>query len=75
MLVSETSSTCRSSQPCSSSRLSIIVACSRSPRTGGLVQAAAGSPLWGQYNPDAVGFVDRPEVLPDSNLVLAFEPD
>jgi hypothetical protein len=36
---------------------------------------AGDSPLWGQYNPDAVDWIDRPDEVPDTNLVLAFEPD
>jgi hypothetical protein len=40
-----------------------------------LVEAAQESPLWAQYDPEAVGWVARPDELPDSNLVLAFTPD
>lgn len=40
-----------------------------------LVATASASPLWAQYNPGVVDWVDRPDQLPDSNLVLAFEPD
>jgi hypothetical protein len=37
-----------------------------------LAEAAQYSPLWSQYNPDAVNWVDRPDDSPDTNLVLAF---
>jgi len=37
--------------------------------------AAANSPFWAQYNPDATLWVDRPDELPDTSLVLTFEPD
>ena len=40
-----------------------------------LVAIASSSPLWAQYNAEAVDWVDRPDQLPDTNLVLAFEPD
>lgn len=40
-----------------------------------LADAASSSPLWAQYNPDAVNWIDRPDDLPDTNLVLAFEPE
>ncbi len=42
-----------------------------------LLSAAASSPLWAQYNPegDPETWVDRPDSLRESNLVLAFEPD
>lgn len=40
-----------------------------------LAEAAGSSRLWGQYNPEAVNWVDRPGDLPDTNLVLAFEPE
>ncbi len=40
-----------------------------------LAQLASGTPLWGQYNPDAIAWVDRPDELPGSNLVLAFVRD
>jgi len=38
--------------------------------------AAGFSPLWGQYNPDGDPgtWLDRPDDLPDTNLLLAFEP-
>ncbi len=35
----------------------------------------SGNPLFAQYNPDAVLWIDRPDELPDTNLVLAFEPE
>jgi hypothetical protein len=37
--------------------------------------ASESSPLWAQYNPEAVNWIDRPDELPDTNLVLAFEPE
>jgi hypothetical protein len=37
--------------------------------------AAAASPLWAQYNPDALNWVDRSDDLLESNLVLAFTRD
>jgi hypothetical protein len=37
--------------------------------------AAESSPLWAQYNWEAVNWIDRPDELPDTNLVLAFEPE
>ncbi len=40
-----------------------------------LVAAASTSALWAQYNPNAVDFTDRPDDVPDTNLVLAFEPE
>jgi len=38
--------------------------------------AAGFTPLWGQYNPDGDPgtWLDRPDDLPDTNLLLAFEP-
>ncbi len=38
----------------------------------GLVDIAGSSPLWGQYNPDAVNWVARPNELAETNLVLVF---
>ncbi len=34
--------------------------------------AAETTPLWALYNPEAVAWVDRPDDVPDTNLVLAF---
>jgi hypothetical protein len=45
------------------------------PDSAELAAAASDSPLWAQYNPGVVDWVDRPDQLPDSNLALAFEPD
>jgi N-acetylmuramoyl-L-alanine amidase len=39
-----------------------------------LLAQAKSSPFFAQYNPSKPGWVDRPSVLPNSNLVLAFEP-
>ena len=39
------------------------------------INAASGTLLWGLYNPDAVNWVDRPDDVPNTNLVLAFEPE
>jgi hypothetical protein len=39
------------------------------------IAASQSSPLWAQYNEEAVNWIDRPEELPDTNLVLVFEPD
>lgn len=39
-----------------------------------LLAQAKGSPFFAQYNPSKPGWVDRPNLLPDSNLTLAFEP-
>ena len=41
---------------------------------GEFAEAAASSPLWGQYDPGAVDWLDGPDDLPDSSLVLAFQP-
>ncbi len=40
-----------------------------------IAASESGDPLFAQYNPDAVNWIDRPDELPDSNLVLAFEPE
>jgi hypothetical protein len=41
----------------------------------GLAEVAAFSPIWGQYDPDAVNWVARPDELAETNLVLAFTRD
>jgi hypothetical protein len=40
-----------------------------------LADVAGSNVLWAQYNPAAVDWVDRADELPDTNFVLAFEPD
>ena len=52
-----------------------IVAALRDSLYPGLAEVASGTALWGQYNTEAVNWVDRPDQIPDSNLVLAFEPE
>ncbi|MBM2811473.1 MAG: MurNAc-LAA protein [Chloroflexi bacterium] len=39
-----------------------------------LTEVATSSPLWAQYNSDSPYWVDRPDELPDTDLILAFEP-
>ena len=38
----------------------------------GLADVASGSPLWSQYDPNAVNWVSRPDELAETNLVLVF---
>jgi hypothetical protein len=42
------------------------------PAQSALAEVAAASPLWAQYDPEALNWVARPEALPETNLVLVF---